>query len=157
MLNRSSQSIYYAPSRINLILRHQGVQGNVLRRDNDEKFELLVDANDRIFERVGNTLDEIMGIRKNPEPVLVEATGKTRAVSGSWNKGVSSKADTNVPAQFEPQSVRLLTAKNIERPQSKFRDKIDNSNSAWEPRIKDKPNSLKPLAILLETNEDGEW
>ncbi|XP_034255209.1 exosome component 10 [Thrips palmi] len=141
---------------INLILRHQGVQGNVLRRDDDEKFELLVDANDRIFERVGNTLDEIMGIRKNPEPVLVEATGKTRAVSGSWNKGASSKTNLDSAAQFEPQSVRLLTAKNIERPQAKFRDKIDNSNSAWEPRIKEKPNAIKPLAILLGCTEDGE-
>ncbi|XP_052119785.1 exosome component 10 [Frankliniella occidentalis] len=141
---------------MNMILRHQNIQGSILRRDIEEKFELLVDANDQIFERVGNTLDEILGIRKNPEPVLVEASGKTRAVSGSWNKGSLNKVDSNVPAQFQPQSVRLLTAKNIERPQAKFRDKIDNSNTPWDPRIKEKPNALKPLAILVETSEDGE-
>lgn len=140
-----------------MILRHQSIQGNILRRDIEEKFELLVDANDQIFERIGNTLDEILGIRKNPEPVLVEAAGKTRAVSGSWNKSTSSNIDDNVPSRFQPQSVRLLTAKNIERPQAKFRDKIDNSNMPWDPRIKEKPNALKPLAILLEQSEDGEW
>ncbi|KAJ1524914.1 hypothetical protein ONE63_009772 [Megalurothrips usitatus] len=140
---------------INMVLRHQGIQGNILNRDLEEQYELLVDANDQIFERIGNTLDEILGIRKNPEPVLVESLGKTRAVSGSWNKSISNKEASTAP-EFQPQSVRLLTAKNIERPQAKFRDKIDNSNTTWEPRIKDKPNSIKPLAILLEEGEEGE-
>lgn len=54
-------------------------------------------------------------------------------------------------------TVRLLTGKNIIRPQTFFKDKIDNSNlRPWEPRIKDKPNSLKPLAIFLEETENGE-
>jgi exosome complex exonuclease RRP6 len=50
----------------------------------------------------------------------------------------------------------LLTAKNIQRPQIEFKDKIDNSSSPFEPRIKEKPNSLKPLAITLQLTEDGE-
>lgn len=51
----------------------------------------------------------------------------------------------------------MLTGKNIVRPQAFFKDKIDNSNSRpWEPRIKEKPNSLKPLAIFLEETENGE-
>lgn len=54
------------------------------------------------------------------------------------------------------QPVRLLTAKNIQRPQIIFKDKIDNSSSPFEPRIKEKPNSLKPLAITLQLSEDGE-
>nr|CAD7201924.1 unnamed protein product [Timema douglasi] len=53
-------------------------------------------------------------------------------------------------------TVRLLTAKNIERPQVKFKDRLDNSSTPFEPRIKDKPNALKPLSILLEMTEDGE-
>lgn len=52
--------------------------------------------------------------------------------------------------------MRLLTAKNIVRPQSFFKDKIDNRNTPWVPRIKEKPNSLKPLAIFLEESEQGE-
>ena len=43
----------------------------------------------------------------------------------------------------------------IQRSQLKFKDKIDNSNKPFVPIIKDKPNSLKPLSILVERNEDG--
>lgn len=54
-------------------------------------------------------------------------------------------------------AITLLTAKNIVRPQTFFKDKINNnSNYPWEPRIKEKPNSLKPLAIFLEETENGE-
>lgn len=54
-------------------------------------------------------------------------------------------------------SIRLLTAKNIVRPQSFFKDKIDNRNCApWVPRITEKPNSKKPLALFLEESEYGE-
>jgi hypothetical protein len=39
-----------------MILRHQGLRGNILRRDLEEKFDLIVDANDTILERVVRTL-----------------------------------------------------------------------------------------------------
>lgn len=43
------------------------------------------------------------------------------------------------------------------RPQAFFKDKIINSSKyPWEPRIKEKPNSLKPLAIFLEEIENRE-
>jgi hypothetical protein len=35
-----------------MILHHQGIRGNILRRDFEEKFDLIVDANDSILERV---------------------------------------------------------------------------------------------------------
>lgn len=51
----------------------------------------------------------------------------------------------------------MLAAKNIIRPQNFFKDKISNSGSyPFEPRIKEKPNSLKPLAIFLEETQRGE-
>lgn len=54
-------------------------------------------------------------------------------------------------------SIHLLTAKNIMRPQKFFKDKIDNSNKyPWEPRIREKPNSIKPLALYIEDTEHGE-
>lgn len=59
--------------------------------------------------------------------------------------------------QLSNRAVHLMTAKNIIRPQKFFKDKIDNSNRyPWEPRIKEKPNSVKPLAIFLEETEFGE-
>lgn len=54
-------------------------------------------------------------------------------------------------------SIHLLTAKNIVRPQTYFKDKVDNGNiHPWKPRITEKPNSLKPLALHLEPNEEFE-
>lgn len=52
--------------------------------------------------------------------------------------------------------VRLLSAKNISRPQLKFKEKINNKPGAFVPKIKDKPHSVKPLSILLELNDYGE-
>lgn len=38
----------------------------------------------------------------------------------------------------------------------KFKEKIKNSTGPFIPKIKDKPHSLKPLAILLELNDFGD-
>ena len=38
-------------------------------------------------------------------------------------------------------------AKNIQRPQLRFKDKIDNSNTPFIPVIKRKPNALRPLEL----------
>ena len=40
---------------------------------------------------------------------------------------------------------RLLHAKNITRPQLKFKEKVDNSNTPFIPKIFIKPNAIKPL------------
>jgi len=40
---------------------------------------------------------------------------------------------------------RLLTARHITRPQSQFKDKIDNSDRPFVPKITSKPNALKSL------------
>lgn len=37
---------------ISMVLHHQDIRGNILRRDFEEKFDLIVDANDSILERV---------------------------------------------------------------------------------------------------------
>lgn len=51
---------------------------------------------------------------------------------------------------------RLLAARNIQRPQVCFKTPVDNSNKTpFEPRIKYKPNSIKPLAVLPEYDADG--
>ena len=42
-------------------------------------------------------------------------------------------------------SFRFLMAKNIQRPQLRFKDKIDNSNTPFIPILKTKPNALRSL------------
>lgn len=126
------------------------------RRDNDEKFELLLECNDFMLERINSNLDEMAGIKKTPEMVLVHSEIQTKTlpqmpISGSWNENRLLASAAKI------KTTKLLTARNIVRPQISFKVPIDNSNSApFEPRIKEKPNSLKPLAILPEYGDDGE-
>lgn len=58
------------------------------RRDDDEKFELLLECNDVILERVNSNLDEMAGIKKEPEIVLAESqlTPRSKPLNGSWNE-----------------------------------------------------------------------
>ena len=104
------------------------------------KFDMLCDVNDILLDRVGNSLDDAEGIKKKNE-ALVVATLKTQ----------SSTATTSSNSK----KYHLLGSKIVERPQVSFPDKIDNSHQPFVPRLKDKPNSLKPLAILPETTATG--
>ena len=42
-------------------------------------------------------------------------------------------------------SYKFIHARNIQRPQLRFRDQVDNSNNAFIPLIRFKPNAKKPL------------
>lgn len=136
---------------ISKVLKFQNIKGNIQRRQQDEQFEMLLECNDAMLERINSNLDELAGIKKNPQTVVIETrldgatTGKG---AGSWNL-----KNRNEPG---PINARLITAKNIARPQIKFKMTVDNSTKTpFIPQIKDKPNSLKPLAILPEYDEDG--
>lgn len=139
-------------SKLSCVMKHAGCKGNILRRDHEEKFEMVVEANDIILERVGITLDEIAGIRKNPEPEFQKQTPEP--ISGSWNKKI--RIERTTPQQALNNI--LIKTKNIEKPQLYFKDKVNNSrNVPFEPRIKNKYNLLKPLALFLEEDESGNW
>ncbi|XP_063224220.1 exosome complex component 10 homolog [Bacillus rossius redtenbacheri] len=148
---------------ISKLLRSQKIQGNILQRDLEEQLDLIIDANDTILEHVANNLDEMDGHRRDPEVELVEAVIQPSA-SGSWNAARPAVSPAHVgatptllaPSPATPPAIRLLTAKNIERPQAKFKDKIDNSPQPFQPRIKDKPNASTPLALFLEASDGGE-
>uniref|UniRef100_A0A1A9W6I2 Exosome complex component 10 homolog n=1 Tax=Glossina brevipalpis TaxID=37001 RepID=A0A1A9W6I2_9MUSC len=141
---------------ISHVIKRQNVRGNIQRCQPDERFDLLLDANDTIFERLQSNLDELAGSKKNPQTVVVEArlnnitpAKATCKTAGVW------KLKTNDIRQ--PISARLITAKNIPRPQVKFQIPVDNkAENPFMPRLKDKPNSLKPLAILPEYDESGD-
>ncbi len=50
----------------------------------------------------------------------------------------------------------LSTDDSILKPQLNFKDKINNNAGVFLPKIKEKPHSLKPLEITIETNELGD-
>ncbi|XP_010010355.1 PREDICTED: exosome component 10, partial [Nestor notabilis] len=112
--------------------------------DLEDKFDMLVDANDVILERVGILLDEASGVNRNQQPVLPAGLQPPQTIVSSWNRKVGDSHKRNQTETF-----RLLHAKNISRPQLKFREKIDNSNTPFVPKLFIKPNALKPLPEAL--------
>lgn len=134
---------------IQTVLILQGIKGNIVRRDKEEKFEILQEVNDTMLERINSNLDEMSGIKKQAPSVLVtevkaSAMPKKYQLSTSFNNDKTSSVH----------AAKLITAKNIMRPQVNFTVPVDNSNSPFVPRLKDKPNSLKPLAILPEYDDE---
>lgn len=134
------------------VLGSTGVFGKLANRDIDDKFELLLEANDILLDRANALMDLESGVAKDSKVELVVSEMNQR-INGSWNNEAEKPAERT---ESMPPAVRLLAAKNIQRPQLSFKDKIDNSSKPWYPRIKEKPNSLKPLALYLEEGEHGE-
>lgn len=148
------------------VFQAKEIKGDIKKRQLEEQFEMVQECNDILFERITTNLDIKSGLRRNPQQV-VEAqvdvmSGSTSAEpavaspqtqetpkAGSWNR------TTGTP-QRNMVSARLFTAKNIVRPQTQFKEPVDNSaHNPFVPRLKEKPNSLKPLALLPEYDDAG--
>ncbi|XP_068771851.1 exosome complex component 10 isoform X2 [Struthio camelus] len=130
------------------VMQYHGCRSHIKDRKKvtelEDKFDMLVDSNDVILERVGILLDEAAGVNKNQQPVLPAGLQLPQTIISSWNrKGGESHKRT------KSETFRLLHAKNISRPQLKFREKIDNSNTPFVPKLFIKPNALKPLPEAL--------
>nr|XP_009936829.1 PREDICTED: exosome component 10 [Opisthocomus hoazin] len=112
--------------------------------DLEDKFDMLVDSNDTILERVGMLLDEASGVNRNQQPVLPAGLQPPQTIISSWNRKMGASHKKTQSGTF-----RLLHAKNTSRPQLRFREKIDNSNTPFVPKLFVKPNALKPLPEAL--------
>ncbi|XP_054464989.1 exosome component 10 [Anoplopoma fimbria] len=124
------------------IMQHHGCRSHLRDRDKltglEESFDQVVDSNDVILERVGILLDEADGVNRTQQPVMPAGFQPPKIVVSSWNRmgpGSGSRSET----------FRLLHAKNVVRPQLKFKEKVDNSNTPFIPKIFIKPNATKPL------------
>ncbi|XP_015779420.1 PREDICTED: exosome component 10-like [Acropora digitifera] len=121
--------------------------------EGDELLDSLVEANDTILECVDTSLDEAAGLNKSNKTANVTIAGApglqgTPLVS-SWNR------HKNYATGKTENTYRFLMAKNIQRPQLKFKDSIDNSNTPFIPIIKSKPNALKPLQTTTSIESKG--
>uniref|UniRef100_A0A8C4IIW7 Exosome component 10 n=1 Tax=Dicentrarchus labrax TaxID=13489 RepID=A0A8C4IIW7_DICLA len=124
------------------IMQHHGCRSHMRDRNKltgqEERFDLVVDSNDVILERVGILLDEADGVNRSQQPVMPAGFQPPKIVVSSWNrKGTGSGSRSEM--------FRLLHAKNVTRPQLKFKEKVDNSNTPFIPKIFIKPNATKPL------------
>ncbi|XP_065904927.1 exosome complex component 10-like isoform X1 [Dysidea avara] len=101
--------------------------------DHGDLFEAVVEANDTLLEQVDNLLDEATGVKKAGQ--ALSGTLDSKKVEQSLQRGHVKK-------------VSYIHSSNMMRPQLKWADKIDNSNTPFRPIIKHKPNALKPLPSI---------
>lgn len=157
------------------ILRWQGIKGLRLPQAGlpaasatsaaADLAEMLAEANDQVLERANNAIDEAAGLRRpqapdgNDEPELMEvseAAAKDPPAppsSGSWNERRNPAVRPRL--EDDQEQLKLVTSKNVLRPQLQFKDLIDNSASnPFSPRLEEKPNQIKPLSVLPEYGGD---
>ncbi|XP_035433484.1 exosome component 10 isoform X2 [Spodoptera frugiperda] len=98
------------------------------------------------LKQININIDTASGVNKTSDLFVrgVQARGN------HWNQ------NSPVVAKIQVGSATFIGAKNITRPQINFKDTIDNSESLWVPKISDKPNNIKPLALNILYNEEGE-
>nr|CAB3244000.1 exosome component 10-like [Phallusia mammillata] len=136
------------------LLSNQGLKKNfgTTSTDIDEYTDCLIECNDGLLERVSVLIDECSGVRKTKDTsekspdILTNsaAVEEPKTVISSWNK---------VNKQGKSKTFRLMQAHNILRPQLKFSEVIDNTNTPFVPKLTTKPNALKPLGqSLLEAH-----
>ncbi|XP_077370820.1 exosome complex component 10 isoform X1 [Festucalex cinctus] len=130
------------------IMQHHNCRSHMRDRDKltglEERFDLVVDCNDVILEKVGILLDEADGVNRSQQPVMPAGFQPPKIVVSSWNRKGSGSGGRSG-------TFRMLQAKNIPRPQLKFKEKVDNSNTPFIPKIFIKPNALKPLPSYFTT------
>jgi PMC2NT (NUC016) domain len=74
------------------LIQLQNIKGNIVRREKEEKFDLLQEYNDLMMERVNINLDDMAGYKKQAAPIIVQAELKAAMgvrrgiVNGSWNE-----------------------------------------------------------------------
>ena len=72
------------------------------------------------------------------------------------NNGPDPESESSTVTQTVIKSRPKVFRRVKEKPQLKFRHPPDNSLSPFVPKLKYKPNSLKPLSILPEYNSNNE-
>ncbi|XP_069466040.1 exosome complex component 10 isoform X2 [Ambystoma mexicanum] len=140
-------------SSMSRVMQYHGCRSHIKDRSKvtelEDKFDLLVDANDAILERVGILLDEASGVVKNQQPILPAGLQAPKTIVSSWNRKGGESQKRTKSATF-----RLLHAKNILRPQLKFKEKVDNSNTPFIPKLFIKPNAQRPLPAVLANHRE---
>ncbi|KAK7070703.1 Exosome component 10 [Halocaridina rubra] len=128
--------------RVTDIFKHQDIKLSLLGHKLLDQFDMLREGNDALLERINSDIDEASGLKKNADAELLEPT---------VIKKVEAPASTS-----SGKNMVLLASRVVQKPQLFFEEKIDNSHKRpFLPLLKEKPNSLKPLAVLLCITDAG--
>lgn len=93
------------------------------------------------------------GVKDNPLTNDVDNV-KEKNISGSWNKDTKKSVIWKANQTDHPVKP-IHIQKVLEKPQTKFEQKVDNTNTPFKPQLENKPHALRPLAIYLETSLNG--
>ncbi|XP_062504252.1 exosome complex component 10-like isoform X2 [Corticium candelabrum] len=119
---------------LTLLSKHEGLpfsRWSAKDIEVDELTDWLVEVNDQMIDRLSCCLDELSGVAPTREPVIKQSTSHTKTHTASWNRDSREK-----------RHIRVMHARNITRPQLKFKDTIDNSNTPFIHRLTHRPNSV---------------
>ncbi|XP_033642583.1 exosome component 10-like [Asterias rubens] len=148
-------------SNINSVMSQQGSNACLTSGSSapelEDKTDAIIETNDLILEQVGLLLDEASGLIKPGKAGLPPGSQPKNAppklMVASWNR--QNQSDSGKGRSFH-----MMHAKNIPRPQLKFKDKIDNANMPFVPKLSHKPNALKPLnqgiSSVTKTSSSGD-
>ncbi|KAF7726458.1 exosome nuclease subunit [Apophysomyces ossiformis] len=135
----------------NQLLQHcakdTGVDASTFEDIDDvtDRFGGAIDVIDSLFEKADVCLDELQGRTRKPNVQVEQATPEVTQIS--------------TKSQARKLEYKLLHAKNIVRPQLKFKDRVDNSpNTPFQRKIIFKPHAMVPLDhdfADTETDQDG--
>ncbi|XP_063721223.1 exosome complex component 10-like [Symsagittifera roscoffensis] len=115
-------------------------------KDFSDKFDMMVEANDVILEKVGNLMDEAMGLRCEP---AIKVSTSAPAVAASWNK---TQQQSTLKSQKSFSCINWLP-----KPQNDFQEKPDNSTLPFTPNLMVKPNCVKSLSRSYSLFVNGEY
>ncbi|ESO01119.1 hypothetical protein HELRODRAFT_112893 [Helobdella robusta] len=157
---------------IQLILSKHNLKTDISSEllDVEERYDLLTDACDQLMDRIGTNLDDASNPKKAASLIVSSRlsnlcltssvpTPSSSSSSSSMLMSSSPVAEKPHNASFNKTSVSnytLMTSKVVTRSQDKFKDKIDNSNSPFLPKITEKPNAMIPLGESLKLEASTE-
>lgn len=113
----------------------------------------------------GASMDEAEGLFTKSEMVVVDKGLAVTSLKapGTWGKRKLNAEDESEDSKNKAPDIsnRIIKKANFrfrvtEKPQLKFSKSIDNTTSPFVPKLKEKPNSIKPLSILPEYNSKNE-
>ncbi|CAK8683667.1 unnamed protein product [Clavelina lepadiformis] len=152
-------------NNIDKLVKNQGLKANFssganVRTDTDDFTDSLIECNDGLLERVSALIDQCPTSRYDKKQ---KDAAKEAQAEKNFGKGSSSSQPSNTivsswnkrDKQGRNKTFKLLHAQNILRPQLKFKNKIDNTNTPFVPIIRSKPNAIVPLSKSLVDIRSG--
>ncbi|KAG0182777.1 exosome nuclease subunit [Apophysomyces sp. BC1021] len=126
--------------------------------DVTDRYGGVIDVVDSLFEKADVCLDELQGRTRKPNIQVEQATPEVTQISTKVHNSIATYTNDD-QSQARKLEYKLLHAKNVVRPQMKFKDRVDNSpNTPFQRKIVFKPHATVPLdhdLTEVDIDQDG--